>query len=126
MYGRPIATAATRAPTTNAAPRIQRRAFTSVREQYRQRRIQDEVPGHAAEDHLAETALRIGALDDEIGTDGNRGVDDRLASRARAWLDVLARNVEAVRGERRGNLRRRRARHHRAIDAQYLDRVGSA
>src|SRR5476649_2557258 len=106
MYGRPIATAATRAPTTNAAPRIQRRAFTSVREQYRQRRVQDEVPRHAAEDHLAETALCVGALDDEIGADRDCSVHDGLSRRARARFDVMARDVEAMRGERRGDLRR--------------------
>jgi len=54
----------------------------SVREQDRQRRIEDEMTRHAAEDHLAQAALRIGALDDQVGAAGDRGVDDRLAGRA--------------------------------------------
>ena len=42
--------------------------IASVREQHRQRRIQDQMPGHAAEDHLAQPALRVGTLDDQVGS----------------------------------------------------------
>ena len=50
-----------------------RRAPFSEREQHRHRRTQDQVARHAAEDHLAQPALRVGALDDEVAADGAAG-----------------------------------------------------
>src|SRR5262249_45602258 len=46
--------------------------FLSAGHQYRELRLHDDVPGAAAKDHLADPALRIGALQQQIGARRHR------------------------------------------------------
>src|SRR5260370_13075613 len=50
----------------------------SARHQNREARFQDDVPGAAAEDHLTDAALRVSALQQEIGTSRHRLFQKRL------------------------------------------------
>src|SRR4029077_3310585 len=105
-----VAPATKAAQSTATTARIQLRRLAAalmrpfyhelVGEEDRQRRVQDEVTGHAAKDHLAQPALRVGALDDQVGTARHRRVDDGLAGRARARLDVLTGHLEAMARQR--------------------------
>src|SRR4051812_33939739 len=53
----------------------------SPRHQNRELRLHDDVPGAATEDHLADAALRVSALQQEIGTSRHRFLQKRLALR---------------------------------------------
>src|SRR5260370_11521751 len=50
----------------------------SARNQNREARFHDDVPGAAAEDHLTDAALRVSALQQEIGTSRHRLFQKRL------------------------------------------------
>src|SRR5437868_6911886 len=55
------------------------RPGASARHQNRELRFHDDVPGTAAENHLADAALRVSALQQEIGTSRHRFFQKRLA-----------------------------------------------
>jgi hypothetical protein len=50
-----------------------------IRHQHRQRRVLEDVAGRAPEYHLAQTALGVGAFDEEIAAERLRGREDRLS-----------------------------------------------
>ena len=52
------------------------------------------MPGNAAENHLAQPALRVGALDNHVEPQRIRPLDNGLSNRLAARLDMLAGRIE--------------------------------
>ena len=62
-----------------------------MRHQYRQLRIGQNVARGAAEDHLAQAALRIGAFDDEVATEFVRlGEDSFTGARLPGFIVMVS------------------------------------
>src|SRR5258708_17413143 len=72
----------------------------SMRHQHRQRGVGQDVTGGAAEYHLAQAALRVGAFYDEIAASQLRMIEDRLTGRAsgRCDGDASCRHTVAAQG----------------------------
>src|SRR5579871_3467426 len=68
----------------------------SVRHQYRQGGTGQDVARGAAEDHLAQAALSVGALDEEVAAERLCDRQDSLAGRAALEADRQQLGVEAV------------------------------
>ena len=67
-----------------------------MRHKYRQLRFLENLAGGAAEDHLAQPALGIGALDDQIGAPAAGFGQDRLADPALLRLGDARRGGDAA------------------------------
>jgi hypothetical protein len=65
------------------------RAFKciSMRHQNRQGGIGEGIPGRAAEDHLAQAALCVRGLDQQVAAERHRVVENDLSGRAGSALD---------------------------------------
>jgi hypothetical protein len=72
-----------------------------VGEQHRHGGFHDDVPRRAAEDHLAQPAFRVGALDEEVGA---RLL--RVGEGAAAWAAALPKVFGAATGSPAPNLLR--------------------
>src|SRR5260221_7578584 len=81
----------------------------------------DDVARRSAEDHLAQPALRVGALDQEIGPGFLRLVEIRLTRRARLGNDVTPRHRNAVSRQGMREILGARSWGHAAFDADHLD-----
>src|ERR1700733_1486170 len=62
-------------------------AATSMSHENRQGGVCQDVAGGAAEYHLAQPTLRVGALDQEIAAEGGRVIENCLPGAARARFD---------------------------------------
>src|SRR6185437_2472455 len=82
----------------------------SVRHEDRQGRVAEDVTGGAAEDHLPQTALRIGALDEQVAAERGGAFQNDFAGGARAGVDGHRLGLDAVAAQMaRGVLARRPA-----------------
>jgi hypothetical protein len=59
-----------------------RKAAGLIRHQHRQSRVLEDVAGRAPKNHLPQTALSIGAFDEEIAAERLRGRQNGLSGRA--------------------------------------------
>src|SRR5258707_12274079 len=67
-----------------------------IRHQHRQGRVRQDVARRAAEYHLAQTALGVGALDEEVAVERLRGGQYGLSGRAPFKPDRHRRRPDAV------------------------------
>src|SRR5689334_112758 len=75
------------------------RPGASARHQNRELRFHYDVPGAAAENHLADAALRVSALQQEIGTSRHRFLQKRLALRLLPAIGRADADIHAVPSE---------------------------
>ena len=75
-----------------------------MRHQDRQTGFRQDMAGRPAEDHLAQPAVRIGALDQQIGAERGGLLEDRLADRAALRPDAGRLGGQTVAEEMLGQL----------------------
>ncbi len=87
-------------------------------QQHRQLGTGEDVRGWTAEDHLAQPALRVGALDQKVGSEGSCLVEKHLARREPARGQGAMIGVDPFAGERPRHILGTRSRDHAAFRAE--------